>query len=321
MIENIPLQSQIEQLINLVVDQCPICGHHHISDMETVYWKSVKISYSICDQCSMVFQNPRMDEHNTGLYYEKYYRLFNDGIDVPTAWQLGYQQGRASYFERRLKPYIQDLKKGSNYLDIGSSGGIMLDMITAKHPGQFNIYGIEPGNAYRDYTLSKGFKVYDSLPALVANSGGKFELITMSHVLEHMMDPVEYLKEIRDKVISDTGLMMIEVPNYFGHYSYELSHNFCFSKNTLTNAIHLAGFETVSLITHAYPNISIKPLYLNILIKPADKSAPLVKSRPSGVRFKRALAPTDNSKLSSFFYNYTKRLLVKLGYFKKRLHA
>ncbi|MEO6550708.1 MAG: methyltransferase domain-containing protein [Ferruginibacter sp.] len=262
-----------------------------------------------------------MDNENTGLFYEKYYRLFNDGTDVPTTQQLQYQQGRADYFKNRLKPFISNLTQVGNYLDIGSSGGIMLDMIKANYPNKFTIYGIEPGHAYREFTLSKGFKVYEGLTELEAEPGRKFDLITMSHVLEHMSDPVAYLKEIREKVIGDNGLMMIEVPNYFGHYSYELSHNYCFSKKTLTDVIHLAGFETVSLITHAYPNISIKPLYLNIVIKPTDKPIAFVKSGSSQAKFRRALAPTDNSKLSSFFYNYTKRLLVKLGYFKKRVQS
>lgn len=112
------------------------------------------------------------------------------------------------------------------------------------------------------------------------------------------------------------GNLMIEVPNFMEHYSFELPHNFSFTKTTLLNVIHLAGFKSISLITHAKQNKTLIPLYLNIIIQPsADKS--LLKRSPAwAVKFKRMIAPTHHSKLSAKFLNYLRRGLVKAKLFK-----
>lgn len=310
------IEKQVEKLLNSQLKVCPVCGSNTISHIETTVWKKVAISYSICDRCSIVFQNPRMDEPNTTLFYEKYYRLFHEGDDAPTEEQLAYQGGRSKYFEQRLKPFINEMRETGSFLDIGSSGGLMLKMINEKFSDKLDVFGIEPGNAYREFSIREGFKVFENTDSLVNAFKGKFNLVTISHVLEHTSDPVAFLKDIRDRLLVEGGNIMIEVPNFMGHYSFELPHNFCFTKTTLLNVIHLAGFKNVSLITHAKPNRTLIPLYLNIVIKPSAEKSVLKRSPAWAVKIKRRIAPTHHSKLSAKFLNYLKRGLVKVNLFK-----
>ena len=96
--------------------------------------------------------------------------------------------------EERAKGWIDYIKKPVRHLDIGSSTGRVLRTIGAS--GQA---GVEPGPWGREYGA------YDSLSQVE----GQFDLVTALHVLEHVVDPVGFLRPIRKLAC---GPVCIEVP-------------------------------------------------------------------------------------------------------------
>ena len=73
-------------------------------------------------------------------------------------------------------------------------------------------------------------------------TGGGYDLIICRHVLEHLIDPAQWIKELQ-KALIPGGILVVEVPNFgsvwrkiFGRYYYGLylpRHLFHFDERTL----------------------------------------------------------------------------------------
>jgi SAM-dependent methyltransferase len=83
---------------------------------------------------------------------------------------------------------------------------------------------------------------------------GTFDVITMVHVLEHMVSPVDALTDLRPK-LADGGLLLIEVPHHLAN-PFELliaDHRTHFTADSLARALARAGYEVVSLADNWIP--------------------------------------------------------------------
>jgi len=89
-------------------------------------------------------------------------------------------------------------------------------------------------------------------------------------VLEHLPDPVGYLVEIRQRELSGSGWLLLEVPNLYAHDCFEVAHLVSFSPHTLTQVVEKAGYELVALEPHGRPRSELIPLYLTLLARPGQ---------------------------------------------------
>jgi trans-aconitate methyltransferase len=128
--------------------------------------------------------------------------------------------------------------------------------------------GIEPGEAYREYASRQGLKVYKALDELENTAEARFDLVSMSHVLEHLPDPVGSLTHLLETVLAPDGWLLLEVPNLYAHDSFEVAHLVSFSSHTLAQTVEKAGFEIVKLERHGRPRSQLLPLYITVLARP-----------------------------------------------------
>jgi hypothetical protein len=133
--------------------------------------------------------------------------------------------------------------------------------------------GVEPGDAYREYAAGRGLAVYPSLDELQEAGEGRFDLISLAHVLEHIANPVQYLAGLRQNWLAEQGSLLVEVPNLYCHDSFEVAHLVAYSPHSLAQTLQEAGFEIVISVQHGRPRSSILPLYLMVLARPGSRSA------------------------------------------------
>ena len=98
----------------------------------------------------------------------------------------------------------------------------------------------------------------------VADVPGIFDVITMIHVLEHIVDPVEALRMVRGK-LAPGGLVLIEVPHH-AENPFELliaDHRTHFTADSLVRALAAAGYEAVSVAADWIPK------ELSVVARPA----------------------------------------------------
>jgi SAM-dependent methyltransferase len=260
-----------------IVKECPLCGSekNHLFDLREFHGQ--KVVNRICNACGLVFQSPRMDEAETASFYADEYRLLNEGSAGPTARNMSVQHARAEALAGFIGPFIYQL---SRHLDVGCSTGILLEQFNGIYGCQ--PVGIEPGEAHRSQAQNDGLTVYASMEDLEKASEARFDLVSMSHVLEHLPEPVEYLTRLRESRLAPEGLLLLEVPNLYAHDSFEVAHLLAFSEHTLREVLRRSGFTVVKFKKHGIPSSALFPLFLTVVCHPlvrADTSSPIRPER------------------------------------------
>ncbi len=119
------------------------------------------------------------------------------------------------------------------------------------------------------YAESHGIQMASSLEALLGKSKQRYDIVTIMHVLEHFSDPVGTLRMIREALIAPDGILLVEVPNFYVHDSYELAHLSCFTPHTLKEVVRQAGFQVEKVLLHGVPRSSNLKLYMTLIAVPA----------------------------------------------------
>ncbi len=244
--------------------------------------------YYRCRQCGLVYQSLEESQAADPAFYEETYRKVYQDTPEPTQKDIWVQSQRAAHL---IDLFPSQLRfSPQRVLDIGASAGLLLEILQSG----FNcaVVGVEPGDAYRGYAEAKGIPMYPSIEALVEEDPGAFDLVSLIHVLEHLVDPVGTLQTIRRDLLSDSGLLLIEVPNFYAHDSYELAHLACYTPQTLKMAVRKAGYRILSFKAHGVPRSVMLPLYLTLIAQPLAEDAslpPLRTERGVGIKRKAAM--------------------------------
>lgn len=144
-------------------------------------------------------------------------------------------------------------------LEVGCNAGYLL---AALREAGWKSYGIETSKACADYARRKGFCVTNSSLQDAPLQNESFDLILMSHVLEHIPDPCRALS-LAWSSLRPGAHLYIAVPNYgspvnkYVRAQREMAfipgqHLWYFTKKTLSRICGDAGFETISLKTCVY---------------------------------------------------------------------
>jgi len=265
-----------------IVTQCPLCASDSSLPFDRRESHGRLVENRICRNCGLVFQSPRMTADEAAAFYAREYRLLQEGSAAPTPRNTRVQEMRA---ESLLDFVRQEIPHISRHLDIGCSMGILLRRFQNAYDSQ--AVGIEPGEMHRRQAQQAGLTVYAGLEDLERAGESPFDLITMSHVLEHLPAPVEYLTHLRESLLAPNGWLLVEVPNLYAHDSFEVAHLFAFSSHTLGEVLCRSGFEIVKFEQHGRPNSALLPLYLTVLCCPSAHPATSPVHPERGVRGKR----------------------------------
>lgn len=266
---------------------CLLCGSDHQDVFTQVESFGYPLVYYQCGQCGLVFQSQEESQAADPEFYAATYRKIYQAHEEPTVKDLWVQSQRSQHLIDSLRNAgVSDIK---NMLDIGASAGVLLQAF--QQTFNCRVTGVEPGEAYRTFAEKKGIHMFTSVDALVDSAPERFDLVSMSHVLEHLADPVGMLRLIRKALLSEDGLLLLEVPNFYAHDSYELAHLACYTPHTLKEALRQAGYQVVKLEGHGVPRSDLLELYLTVLARPISPEVTPGAVRPEkNVRMKRKAA-------------------------------
>ncbi len=158
-----------------------------------------KVGLARCRDCGLVFTNPRPSGERLNSYYSG-----NTYVCHETAGSAS-GGAKASFVLDRL---FKLLPPGAprSLLDYGAGGGAFL--LHARAAG-WNVQGFEPGRRGLETCRRLGLNVTGAADDLPSE---KFGLVTLHHVLEHVPDPAQALRDIR-RLMAPGGRLFIEVPN------------------------------------------------------------------------------------------------------------
>lgn len=226
------------------LDRCPLCRS---TDRRFVLgnWRD-EIALARCGVCELVHATGRYDTHflDDDVY----------GYQGPAVSSVQRDRKRKSIqtYDRLLNGRLLDGPAGSRVLDIGCNTGALLDAFRAHG---FETEGIErsPGAARTARQNHQVYEVDVTAPGL--ELGRLFDVITLSHVLEHIERPAAALRFIA-RHLAPGGVAIIEVPNWndatrrlWGrrYRPLELGDHVAFyDRGTLGRAVDAAGMHTLS---------------------------------------------------------------------------
>ncbi len=233
---------------------CPVCN----SDKSNHYELYIGDRYGMdirtvgCKDCGMIFLNPRPTQMTMVNFYANDYRKFYETVDKPTSEYV--KQGpfipRAQYVLKQLKQNLP-VDYSGKALDIGCAEGTLL-----KHIGDeftnLELYGLEPNSNFVEYARknTRAKKIFISdFQSLFDNITEKYTLITMTHVLEHILDPLDVLISIKN-ILEPEGYFYVEVPNVMdieakGLGNIHIGHVLSFYPEPFRQVLTRAGFEVV----------------------------------------------------------------------------
>ncbi len=189
-----------------------------------------------CQFCQFVFANPMPSDQSIDDYYKN--SLYYDGPSPFSEEFLTFSYRLAQSRLRLIFKYIT-LMENDRVLDIGA-GNAALGIALKDMAPQASYDAVEPS----DKCINQwGNQVSNSYRNLSEASIGAYRVITLCQVLEHVNNPLAFLKNIATYIIPD-GVLLIDVP-----YRDDLfkpifdPHLLFWEKDTLAQVAKNAGFE------------------------------------------------------------------------------
>jgi SAM-dependent methyltransferase len=196
-------------------DRCRLCGAT-LQDPpivgEFVFGGRSEQHFYSCSECEVAFQFPALREDEEARFYAKEFEKFMEKRAGDAAGWVGPErhiEANRETFARRF-PHFRDLvKPGCRVLEIGCSSGFML--FPLRELGA-EVVGIDPSELFTDYLNAQGIRAYHSLDEVEASEPAPFDLILHFFVLEHVRDPISFLKRGMG-LLRQGGTMFFEVPS------------------------------------------------------------------------------------------------------------
>jgi 2-polyprenyl-3-methyl-5-hydroxy-6-metoxy-1,4-benzoquinol methylase len=205
------------------------------------------ISSIICGNCGLIRSEKIFDEKSTNSFYTHEYRKIYQPAGISIASFFVDQSKSGNKFYQLFVKEVGHLK-GANLFEIGcGAGGLMMPFYKAG----YKCGGCDFNVDYLNYGRSQGLDLYngDYRPVIEDNSQ---DIILLSHVLEHIADPIKELNDIFEK-IKPNGYLILEVPGvYFIHKIYfdpikyfQNAHVYNFYKKYLIEIVDKLGLKVI----------------------------------------------------------------------------
>jgi 2-polyprenyl-3-methyl-5-hydroxy-6-metoxy-1,4-benzoquinol methylase len=198
---------------------CPFCNSTEYSIYER-FGSELQYTYVLCNNCKLVYQSPRpkYDQQFIDAAYALYSWYVNN-LDLNDVTQI--KESGVDMFSKEIDYISQFDPKRSAVLDIGCGMGTFL--YAAKKVYQEAV-GLDVSEKMAEF-VEKNIDARVFVQQFeVFQYPRKFSLIHMSHVLEHIPNPNEWMQKAKSMLEPD-GILVINVPHKFG-LGYRMQHLF-----------------------------------------------------------------------------------------------
>jgi 2-polyprenyl-3-methyl-5-hydroxy-6-metoxy-1,4-benzoquinol methylase len=246
---------------------CAVCGS---SQRKVIYADTLKHAvfqdnrvdpysahYQInrCTRCGLRYSNPIFESTEVQMLYQE-----SDQGNIVAGQEANVRRTMELYYQL-AQPYIRERER---FLDIGCDIGLLLDI--ARLDGFGELHGIEPVPvAATEARKTPGSTISTQFYEDEAYAPQSFDLITLIHVVDHLVDPINLLKKAYTE-LKPGGVIVAVVHNGGSLLAgvlgerfppYNLYHHYFFSKLSLGRLFRRAGFEVIK-VTPTYNCYSLE---------------------------------------------------------------
>jgi SAM-dependent methyltransferase len=233
------------QNIQCSTTPCGLCAGTASREIETIDRHGDPLRVVVCCDCGVVRNDPVPSADDLRRFYSEEYRSSYKGTLEPRL------RHAARYFKsaaRHIQHQWASYEPVDSVLDIGSGSGEFLFLM--RELGK-SVMGLEPSLGYSEFCRRKlGLDIatgeIDSF-----SPPRSFDHIRLSHVVEHLRDPVEKLRRV-SSWLREGGSIYVEVPD-FGHYCatktpgrvFHYGHIYNFDKDSFERLVSASGLRIV----------------------------------------------------------------------------
>lgn len=230
--------------------------YYHHNAYITYPWdgnQHVSLTIVKCDNCGLVFQNPRFKLEHLGL-------LYTDSVEK----KIDLENAVAKH---KFGPLVDLIKKNCAFsanqfpvsVDIGTRYGLLPEILRRNG---FNAFGIEYNKLCVETAVNSGFRnVYEgTIESLdvVMNAArlNRINMVTMTDVIEHLLDPINDLKKLSS--YQQKGDFMVIQTVDIGSVGYKIfrkwwyhihgQHTYYFDEKSLRLYYDKLGYDIVDVL-------------------------------------------------------------------------
>jgi len=224
--------------------RCALCGGSSplawtdCRDLE--YFVADRFPAHRCGSCGLVFLHPLPTRAELPGYYPPGYQNFDPPRNPISAFLVG------RYHAAHLATALRHLPPVGAFFEVGAADGALLDRVRARG---HTVGGVELSRDGCERAWAKGLDVFHgTLEEL--RTDRRYDVVFMSHVIEHVLDPVETMARVRE-LLKPGGVVYVETPNVgspdarlFGEHwglVHHPRHLWFFTRATLRRLLEGAG--------------------------------------------------------------------------------
>ncbi len=234
------------------VRACPVCDGREAETLHSQRFvlsddKKLASSYAVvaCARCGAAFADtPVTQKEYDALYAER--SRYAAG---PAAHATEHDRDTARFRDMAAAIARAVPDRAARIADVGCANGQMLAALAAL--GYTRLTGIDPSpGCVAQAARIAGVRAHVGSLSDIPDAAGPFDLVILSHVLEHVRDLKPALSYLH-RFLSETGVVYVEVPDAsrYGEFAWSPFQDFNtehinhFSLGTLANLLRHCGFQ------------------------------------------------------------------------------
>lgn len=222
-----------------MIQSCYLCGSDKRSRIHNGVRDDKSIGVWECLECGLVY----LDSHKTNEVFYKEGKMHDKRIQMLVGGNLAANDEDA----KRRYEFVKNMIACKEICDFGSGYGGFLTL--AKEVAD-SVCGVELESQVAPVYEREQIPLYASIEDTHKN----FDVITSFHCLEHLANPIEFLKTFKWH-LKKGGKIILEVPNAndallriykseaFADFTYWSAHLYLFTPHTLEKLAKLAGLK------------------------------------------------------------------------------
>lgn len=226
-----------------MVVPCPICGSSNTRNMAKFRYENPIFSgcsLAACGDCEMIFASPMPSEATLLAYNENYFAAAHGGQPtnkLAIAFFAGIARIRHAFVNRFLAKHQITVNK---VLEMGPGPGLFARSWLRDMP-QSSYFAVETDEGCHQALGELGVRIVS-----LAESP-PVDMVVMSHVLEHVPDPVGFVRAAT-RGLRSGGALFIEVPcRDWEHKALDEPHILFFDKTPMRRLLNDLDFSDIEI--------------------------------------------------------------------------
>jgi len=242
------------------VTQCPVCRSEDLRPYAMVKWSPATLHFAQarCAGCGLLVSQPQATDEEMREFYENIYyqQIWPDPDSIWVENSQHYRDYEWPLFQSLCKDWPPP--PGGRAVEIGCGYGVMLGLLREEG---FQVSGCELSTTAVEVCRQHGLDVVVGKAPGVPLPKGEFDLAVSLHVIEHVSDPIGFVRELVELVRPAGVVAIVTEDGWTSQYQWnrlkaQLSgrlsplhtspdHTFVFQAHHMVTLLRQAGCDSV----------------------------------------------------------------------------